>query len=154
MPTILLGLALTFLLQAAPARPAPAQPAGQAADKTALNEELWDAARSGDAARVTRALDRGADINAGNRYKATALFFAADKGHAHIIKLLLDRGADITVQDTFYKMRPVHMAIQNDHFEAATVLIQRGSPGPAACSGRPPAPATRCSSMPHSPPRT
>ena len=47
--------------------------APQGVDKTALNEELWNAARAGDVARVTKALDAGADVNAGNRYKATAL---------------------------------------------------------------------------------
>jgi len=49
--------------------------APQAADKTTLNEELWDAARAGDVARVTQALDRGADINAGNRYIPTPLYY-------------------------------------------------------------------------------
>ena len=69
--------------------------AQQTVDKTSLNEELWDAARAGDVARVAKALDRGADVNAGNRYKATALFFAADRGHVEVIKLLLERGSDL-----------------------------------------------------------
>ena len=58
--------------------------APQTSDKAALNEELWNAARAGDVARVTKALDAGADVNAGNRYKATALFFAAEIGRAHV----------------------------------------------------------------------
>ena len=103
--------------------------AGQAADKTALNEELWDAARAGDAARVARALDKGADVNSGNRYKAGALFFAADRGHVEVIKLLLDRGADINAQDTFYKFRPIVMALMNGHVEAAKLMLDRGATG-------------------------
>jgi Ankyrin repeats (3 copies)/PQQ-like domain len=103
--------------------------APQAADKTTLNEELWDAARAGDVARVTQALNRGADINAGNRYKATALFFAADKGHVEVIKLLLDRGADINVVDAFYKFRPLMMAAMNNHTAAMMLLLERGSEG-------------------------
>src|SRR4029434_6233801 len=83
--------------------------APQTADKAALNEELWNATRAGDVARVAKALDAGADINAGNRYKATALFFAADRGHVDVIKLLLDRGADVNAVDTFYKFRPLMM---------------------------------------------
>ena len=79
---------------------------GASAQATAaINEELWEAARAGDAARVTRALEKGADVNAKARYGATALTFAADRGHIEIVKLLLDRGADINAQDTFYQMR-------------------------------------------------
>ena len=101
----------------------------QAADKTTLNEELWNAARAGDVARVTKALDAGADVNAGNRYKATALFFAADKGHVEVIKVLLARGADVNAVDTFYKFRPVMMALFNEHEAAAILLLERGSEG-------------------------
>ena len=121
---LILATALVFALgltsgpQAAPAsQPSP------------VVEELWNAARDGDAARVTKALDAGADVNAGNRYKATALFFAADKGHTHIIKLLLDRGADVNAQDTFYKFRPLGLALMNGHLDAALLLLQRGGLG-------------------------
>jgi len=101
----------------------------QGVDKTALNEELWDAARAGDVARVSRALDKGADVNSGNRYKAGALFFAADRGHVEVVKLLLDRGADINAQDTFYKFRPIVMALMNDHNDVVKLLLERGSKG-------------------------
>ena len=101
----------------------------QTADKTALNEELWNAARAGDVARVVKALDSGAEINSGNRYKATALFFAADKGHVEVIKVLLDRGADVNALDSFYKFRPLVMALMNNHGPAAALLLERGSEG-------------------------
>jgi len=101
----------------------------QTADKAALNEELWNAARAGDAARVAKALDSGAEINSGNRYKATALFFAADKGHVKVIRLLLDRGAEVNALDSFYKFRPLMMALMNNHTPAAALLIERGSEG-------------------------
>ena len=119
MLATLLALLLSLSLQtpAAPAQPSP------------IVEELWNAARAGDVARVRKALDDGADVNAGNRYKATALFFAADKGHVEVIKLLLDRGADINAQDTFYRFRPVGMAMMNSHTDAAILLLQRGSLG-------------------------
>ena len=102
---------------------------GTAQDKSALNEELWDAARAGDVARVARALDQGADVNSGNRYKAGALFFAADRGHTEVVKLLLDRGADINAQDTFYKFRPIMLALGNGHVDTVRLLLERGSSG-------------------------
>jgi hypothetical protein len=54
-------------------------PAAQPPASSPANEELWDAARAGDAARVTKAIEKGADVNAKTRYGATALTFAADK---------------------------------------------------------------------------
>jgi len=108
---------------------APGAAVAQPRDLAALNEELWNAARDGDVARVKAALERGADMNSGNRYKTGALFFAADKGHTEVIKLLLDRGADINAQDTFYKFRPIMMALFNGHSDAVALLLQRGSEG-------------------------
>jgi hypothetical protein len=94
-----------------------------------IAEELWGAARAGDAARVATALDKGADVNAKTRYGATALTFAADKGHIEVVKLLIARGADVNVQDTFYQMRAIDMAMMNNHAGVVTLLLERGSKG-------------------------
>ncbi len=119
---VLLSLALMPGGTGAQAPTAPQAP-------SALAEELWAAARAGEAARVTAALDKGADVNAKTRYGATALTFAADKGHVELVKLLIARGADINVQDTFYKMRAIDMAMMNNHPAVVTLLLQRGSQG-------------------------
>ena len=119
-------LALALVVLTAQAPPATA-PAAQAPN--ALTEQLWDAARAGDVAGVTRALEQGADVNAKSRYGATALTFAADKGHVEVVRLLLDRGADANAQDTFYKMRAIDMAVSNNHTAVAVLLLERGSRG-------------------------
>ena len=119
---VLLSLALM------PAAPAPQAPTAQQAPSP-IAEELWAAARAGDAARVTAALDKGADVNAKTRYGATALTFAADKGHVEVVKLLIARGADVNAQDTFYQMRAIDMAMMNNHAAVVTLLLERGSKG-------------------------
>jgi ankyrin repeat protein len=90
-----------------------------------LNDQLWEAARTGDAAAVTALLDKGADVNAKFRYGSTALFKAAERGHAAVIKILLARGADVSVKDTFYGATAMTWALSNDHVEAVRALLEK-----------------------------
>jgi len=124
LPITILVLSLVLMPAGPQTQPATPQPA-----PAPLAEELWAAARAGDTARVTTALDKGADVNAKTRYGATALTFAADKGHIGVVKLLIARGADVNVQDTFYRMRAVDMAMMNNHPDVVTLLLERGSMG-------------------------
>ena len=93
--------------------------------KQALNDELWEAARKGDVAAVTAALDKGADVNAKFRYGQTALFKAAERGHAPVVKLLIARGADVTVKDTYYGATAMTWALSGDHAEAVKELLAK-----------------------------
>ena len=93
----------------------------------AANESLWEAARAGDTARITAALDQGADVNAKARYDVTPLLFAAGSGRLEAVKLLIARGADVNAQDSFYHATAVDMAGTNDHIDVVTYLIQNGA---------------------------
>ena len=93
-------------------------------------EALFEAARQGDVATVTRLLDAGLDVNAKGRYDTTALFFAADKGQLAVVELLLARGADANLHDTFYKATPLSWAVQRDHAEIARKLVEKGAAEP------------------------
>ena len=95
--------------------------------KQDLNNQMWEAARKGDVAAVTAALDKGADVNAKFRYGATALFKAAERGHADVVKLLLARGADASVKDTFYSATAMTWALQNDRTEVVRALLEKDS---------------------------
>ncbi|HEY0079637.1 MAG TPA: ankyrin repeat domain-containing protein [Pyrinomonadaceae bacterium] len=97
--------------------------------RQALNNQLWEAARKGDAEAVKRLLDAGADVNAKFRYGATALFKAADGGHLEVVKVLLERGADARVKDTFYGATALTWALMNNRFEVVRVLLDRNGEG-------------------------
>jgi outer membrane protein assembly factor BamB len=101
--------------------------AGDAQGVQAANESLWEGARVGDTARITAALDQGADINAKARYDVTALFFAAGSGRLEAVKLLIARGADVNAQDSFYRGTAADMAAGNGHTEVVIYLLQNGA---------------------------
>lgn len=104
-------------------------PQAQTNPKQELNDQLYEAVRKGDAAAVTALLDKGADVNAKFRYGTTALFKAAERGNAEVTKVLLDRGAEVNVKDTFYQATPLSWALQNDHYNVVTLLLQKGADG-------------------------
>ncbi len=93
--------------------------------KQALNDQLFEAVRKGDAAAVTAALDRGADVNAKFRYGATALFKAAERGHTEVAKVLIDRGVDVKVKDTFYGATAMSWAIDNKHVGVIRLILAK-----------------------------
>lgn len=93
--------------------------------KQELNDQLFEAVRKGDAAGVTAALDKGADVNAKFRYGATALFKAAERGNADVTKILLDRGADVKVKDTFYQATAMTWALNGKHIGVVKLLLEK-----------------------------
>ena len=95
--------------------------------KQVLNDQLFEAVRKGDAAGVTAALDKGADVNAKFRYGATALFKAAERGNAEVAKILLDRGADVTVKDTFYQATAMSWALDGKHVDVVKLILAKSA---------------------------
>lgn len=94
-----------------------------------LNDQMWEAARKGDAAAVTALLDKGADVNAKFRYGATALFKAAERGNVEVVKVLLARGADVKVRDTFYGSTAMTWALDNKHTEVVRAILAKDPQG-------------------------
>lgn len=114
---VMSGLLLACLLAA------PALGAGE----NGLKEDLWSAARRGDAAAVKALLAKGADVNAKSAYGATALSFACDKGDVEVVKILLANKAEVNVKDTFYKATPLSWAISKRHTAIVKLLIDAGA---------------------------
>lgn len=95
--------------------------------KQELNDQLFEAVRKGDAAGVTAALDKGADVNAKFRYGSTALFKAAERGNAEVAKILLDRGADVKVKDTFYQATAMTWALDGKHVDVVKLILAKSA---------------------------
>jgi hypothetical protein len=95
--------------------------------KQELNDQLFEAVRKGDAAAVTAALDKGADVNAKFRYGQTALFKAAERGNADVAKILLDRGVDVKVKDTFYKTTAMTWALDGKHVGVVKLILEKSA---------------------------
>jgi outer membrane protein assembly factor BamB len=101
---------------------AAAPPAG-----TDLKQELWDAAKKGDARTVESLLSRGVDANARTPYGATALLYASENGHLEVARILIKHKANVNLKDTFYGARALDFALLNKHYDVATVLIENGA---------------------------
>ena len=95
--------------------------------KQALNDQLYEAARKGDAAEVKALLDKGADVNAKFRYGATALFKAAERGNTEVVKTLIERGADVNVRDTFYGATALSWALQKGHTPIVIAILAKSA---------------------------
>jgi ankyrin repeat protein len=54
---------------------------------------LLNACKDGNLEKVKQLLEKGADVNAKNKYGGTALMYASYQGHEEIVKLLKSYGA-------------------------------------------------------------
>jgi ankyrin repeat protein len=62
---------------------------------------LINAAEEGDPGLVNMILDKGANVNAKNRFGQTALMSAAEAGHLEVVKVLLAKGANVNVNEEY-----------------------------------------------------
>ena len=63
------------------------------------NQEFFDAAASGDFAKVCSQVSKGADVNVASGDGRTALMRSAKRGYEDIVRFLLDNGADPRQRD-------------------------------------------------------
>jgi outer membrane protein assembly factor BamB len=94
-----------------------------------LKEELWSAAKKGDAKAVESLLTQGADVNAKTAYGATALLYAASKGHVEAVRILLKHKADVNAGDSFYQSNPLSEAADGNHLAVVKLLLDAGAKG-------------------------
>ena len=101
-----------------------------------MKSEWRDAARNGDATRLARLVEQGADVNALDRYGQTALMLASLYGHLDVVRKLVSVGAklDCTAK---YHLSALMLATLNGRTQIAEILIEAGADTTIRGSGAP-----------------
>ena len=89
-------------------------------------ESALSLAIKGHATVVAKQINDGADIDAKNKNRFTALMLAAQNGHTDCIKALLEAGADKEAK-AHKQTTALMLAAQNGHAECARALIDAGA---------------------------
>jgi ankyrin repeat protein len=92
--------------------------------------QLFRAARSGNAEDAQAALAAGADVNARDDWQRTPLHCAIEARHGDLSRLLIERGTDLRAQD-HQQQTALHWAARNGLSDLARLLLERGA-NPAA----------------------
>src|SRR5688572_21893390 len=103
----------------------------------ALDGDLLDAVKAGDAQRTRELLGQGANPNATFSEEGysnqTPLMYAAERGHTAVIRVLLAAGARVKAKDRFIAPgegggeTALDYAVRGRHAEAARVLVEAGA---------------------------
>src|SRR5690606_2663264 len=86
---------------------------------------LHDAAKKGDTAAITAALDAGADVNEPDKF-ATPLYYAVSRQHLHAARLLVERGADVNAGSKIGGP-PLKSAVAKSRSELIVLLLEHGA---------------------------
>lgn len=95
-----------------------------------VNDDLLNAARTGDLATVKALIEKGAPVEAKTAYGQTPLYLAAMSGHQDVVQFLLEKGAKTDITDTFYKASVLDFVMERKHYEVAKLIIVKGNDKP------------------------
>jgi len=97
-------------------------------DALTTDGQLFDAARSGDVAKIAELLAANPDklYVRDTPYEWTLLHAAAHNGRLGVVNLLLDRGLDVNVREKGDNTYPMHWAAAGGHVEVVRRLADAG----------------------------
>ncbi len=101
-----------------------------------MNRAWQQAVAAGDAARLAELLERGAEVDALDRYGQTALMLAARNGHFEAVHTLVDAGADLD-HTAKHHLSALMLAVINDHLDIVARLVAAGADLAIEGSGAP-----------------
>jgi ankyrin repeat protein len=88
------------------------------------NEAWFSAAKSGDDEALKLALESGADVNAVDDLKNTALHYVANQADLNVMQLLIEHGADLNAANDKLST-PLHLTEKN--VDAIRTLLEAGA---------------------------
>lgn len=115
-------LGLIFPTMMVPAEVKEKVAASEEANKRSPDQLLLDAAYAGSTYWIEKALERGANINAKDRFGTSALLHAIKNGHYEALALLLYEGADVNMVDAL-GFTPLIFAVYVNDAKAAKILL-------------------------------
>ena len=86
-------------------------------------EDLFNAAKSGNVAKIAALLGQGLDINVSNQQRETALHMAAARGQFSTVIYLVKHGAYVNAP-TVKNWQPLHHAVRFGHPNIVNYLMQ------------------------------
>jgi len=89
-------------------------------------KNLFNAIENNDVNEVKRLIEDGADLEARDERKRTALYVACSEGHLEIAKLLIENGADIEAKG-YDNQTPLIAASIYNKIEIVKFLIKNGA---------------------------
>ncbi|XP_044726615.1 serine/threonine-protein phosphatase 6 regulatory ankyrin repeat subunit B-like [Chrysoperla carnea] len=95
-------------------------------EKTSLETPLHKSARSKNVEICEMLLNKGVDVDAGERNGLTALHIVTQEGSNDIVKLLLERGAEVDSK-TKYNITPLYFSAQRGQQEIIETLLKFGA---------------------------
>jgi outer membrane protein assembly factor BamB len=125
----LVAVAVGIYLRPPAQRPQPVNEQAERGDQSPKGEDLWRAAKDGQADLVEAVLAKGLDADAETEYGVTALQFAADRGHLDVVRVLIARHANVNKRDRFYGASPLGAAAAKQHWQVVAALLEAGARG-------------------------
>ena len=91
-----------------------------------MDADWQEAVKRGDLPFVLDLLQRGADVDARDRYGQTALMLAAHAGHREVVEALIGQQANLNVTAKF-GLSALMLAVVAGHAEVAGLLARAGA---------------------------
>ncbi|MEW6114724.1 MAG: ankyrin repeat domain-containing protein, partial [Thermodesulfobacteriota bacterium] len=91
-----------------------------------LDEQLLEAAKSGDVVKAESALQKGANPNYRDNDGWTALTWASSRGHHDVVTSLVNKGADVNARGE-YVDTPLIVAAGGGYIEIMELLLAKGA---------------------------
>jgi ankyrin repeat protein len=92
-----------------------------------VNEKMITAAAKGDLHGVQKYCEKGADVNARNKARWTALAYAAKYGHLNVVKYLVETQSAEVDKKINTGETAMQVALKRGHTDVAKYLLEKGS---------------------------